>query len=52
MIHANPRVSFGTGTIRLNRHTHDLTVEDRKQELAIFPITIIVQSLGPSFAFA
>ena len=52
MIHANPWVSFGTGTSRLNRHTHDLTVEDWKQELAIFSITIIVPGLGVSFTFA
>ena len=50
--HANLWVSFSTGTSRLNRHTHDLTVEDRKQELAIFSMTIILQCSGASFAFA
>ena len=51
MIHTNLWVSFSTGTSRVNRHTHDFTEEDRKQELAIFSITIIVQRLGASFAF-
>ena len=49
---ANPLVSCNAGTSRFNRHTHDLTVEDRKQELAIFSITVIVQRLDASFAFA
>ena len=52
LIHANPCVSCSTGTSRFNRHTHDLTVEDRKQELAIFSTTIIIQCLDASFAFA
>ena len=52
MIHANPRVSFSTGTSWLNRHTHDSTVNCRKRKLAISSITILVHCLGASFAFA
>ena len=48
MIHANQWVSLSTNTSRLERHTRNPSVEDRKRELAIFSITILVQCLGAS----
>ena len=52
MIRDNEWVSFSTGTSRLKRHTRELTVENRKQELAISSRTFMVQCLSGSFTLA
>ena len=51
MIHANQWVSLSTSTSPLKRHTRNPSGEDRKRELVIFSITILVNCLGASFAF-
>ena len=54
MIHAKPSVSLCTGTSRPNRHNAYLNSGGSKtgMELVIFLMTIIVQCLGASLAFA
>ena len=54
MIHANPSVSLCTGTSRPNRRNAYLNSGGSKtrMELVIFSMTIIVQCLSTSLAFA
>ena len=52
MIRDNQWVSFNTRTSRLYKHMHNSTQEDQERELAIFSITVEVQCLSGTFAFA